>query len=84
VRNDLKPRGFSKAFRIPMLLKRPEKRMRPAVIDQRFGNFLFPLLARNFKMTKTHTMDRFFGNFIAQHLTRQKPARPMRHFRLTN
>lgn len=84
VRNDLKPRGFSNAFRIPTLVEKPKKRMRPAVMDAHFANFLFPLLSRSQLMTKKPLMNGFFGNFIAPHLTRQKEPRSMSHFRLTN
>lgn len=85
VRNDLKPRGLSAAFRIPLLSEKPKKRMRPAVIDQRFGAFLVPLLSRrNRLMTRTHLTNRFFGNFMLQHISRRKPRRMTSHFRLTN
>lgn len=84
VRNNLKPRGLSNAFRIPTLASKPEKRMRPAIMDARFANFLFPLLSRGGLMTRKPLMNGFFGNFIAPHLTRQKAPRSMSHFRLTN
>jgi hypothetical protein len=84
VRNDLKPRGFSKAFRIPTLLKRPEKRLRPAVMDKRFGDFLFPLLAPNFKLSRDTTLNRFFGTMFISHLTPHRTPQRMRHFRITN
>ena len=86
VRNDLKPRGFSAAFRIPTLAEKPKNRMRPAVMDQRFGAFLVPLLARNRRMTKRPLMNRFFADFIVQHTSNWGFLRPskMKHFRITN
>lgn len=83
VRNDLKPRGFSRVFGIPMLSEKPKKRMRPAVIDQRFGDFLFPLLARNRKMTKKHTMNAFFAGFAMPHIWRRKPKARVGAWRYT-
>jgi hypothetical protein len=83
VRNDLKPRGFSRAFRIPTLSEKPKKRMRPAVIDQRFGDFLFPLLARNRKMTKRHTINAFFAAFALPHIWRRKPKARVGAWRYT-
>ncbi|MEJ6388035.1 hypothetical protein [Gymnodinialimonas ulvae] len=83
VRNDLKPRGFSRAFRIPLLSEKPKKRMRPAVIDQRFGDFLFPLLARNRKMTKRHTINAYFADFALPHIWRRKPKARVGAWRYT-
>lgn len=86
VRNDLKPRGLSAAFRIPTLSEKPKKRMRPAVMDARFGAFLVPLLARNRRMTKRPLTNRFFADFIVQHTSNWGFLRPskMKHFRITN
>ncbi|MEX3015962.1 hypothetical protein [Gymnodinialimonas hymeniacidonis] len=84
VRNDLKPRGFSRAFGIPTLSEKPKKRMRPAVIDQRFADFAFPLLSRRHrKMTRKHTMDRFFATFILPHIWRRKPKARVGAWRYT-
>lgn len=84
VRNDLKPRGFSRAFGIPTLSSKPKKRMRPAVMDQRFGDFLFPLLARRDRMmTKRHTIDAFFAAFALPHISRRKPKARVGAWRYT-
>jgi hypothetical protein len=84
VRNDLKPRGFSRAFRIPLLSEKPKKRMRPAIIDQRFGNFLFPLLSGHGRMTKKPLIDGFFAGFILPHLSGHRRPRRLSHYRITN
>ncbi len=83
VRNDLKPRGFSRAFRIPTLLQRPKKRMRPAVIDQRFGNFLFPLVARNRLMSSRHIINGYFARFALPHIWRREPKARVGSWRYT-
>lgn len=86
VRNDLKARGLSAAFRIPTLSQKPKKRMRPAVMDARFGAFLVPLLSRHRLMTKRPLTNRFFADFIVQHTSNWGFLRPskMKHFRITN
>jgi len=87
VDNGLKPRGISAAFGIPTLsYSHHRKRMHAAVMDKRFGAFLFPLVSKRGLMTRRPLMDKFFGGFIVQHLSNWSFLRPktMRHFRITN
>ncbi len=83
VRNDLKPRGLSRAIGIPTLSQKPKKRMRPAVIDQRFGDFLFPLIARNRMMSSKHLVNGFFAAFALPHIWRRKPKARVGSWRYT-
>lgn len=84
VRNDLKPRGFSAAFRIPTLSERSKYRRQPVLLDTRFGDFLFPLITRRGLMTKRPLINRFFATFALPHIWNRTPRRMSSHFRLTN
>lgn len=81
LRNDLKPRGLSNAFRIPTLSKRPEKRMRPAVIQRQF----FAPREMNHKRTSRRLiLNKFFARFALPHIWDREPRRHTSHFRITN
>lgn len=82
LRNNLKPRGLSAAFRIPTLAKRNEKRMRPAVIQRS----IFPPREMSHRRASRATLliDGFFARFALPHLSDRKPRRQTSHFRLTN
>lgn len=82
-RSGTTPRGFSKAFQIPLLSEKG-KRMRPAVFQR---PPIFPIRPLSHgRTTKRHIIHRFFGTFIVDHLSDWGPFRPskMRHGRITN
>ncbi|WP_224814320.1 hypothetical protein [Hasllibacter sp. MH4015] len=80
LRNNLKPRGLSNAFRIPLLAKRKKKRMRPAVIQRQF---FAPKRMNHRRTSRKLLMDRFFGGPLPQTWDR-RPPRQDAHFRVTN
>ncbi len=81
VRNDLKPRGFSQAFRIPLLSEKPKNRMRPAVIQRQ----IFPARQMSHRRTSRKLLiDKFFARFALPHIWERQPRRMNSHFRITN
>lgn len=81
LRNNLKPRGLSNAFRIPLLAKRSEKRMRPAIIRRS----IFPARPLNHRRTSSRLLiDKFFAGFALPHISQRRPPKNMRHYRITN
>lgn len=87
VRNDLKPRGFSKAFGIPTLAERPRK-IRPSVISARaISAFFFPFaLTSNRRSGSARMLSGFMSRMVMPIplLSSHKGPRDMRHYRITN
>lgn len=81
LRNNLKSRGLSAAFGIPLLSRQKRKRMRPAVIDQRV---LAPKSLNHRRTSKRLLIDKFFARFALPHIWARTPRRQSAHFRLTN
>lgn len=80
VRNSLKPRGLSAAFRIPTLVKRG-RQMRPSIIQR--GTILPSRGLSHKRVTRDLLIDKFFARFALPHIW-SRSNRQMRHFRLTN
>ncbi len=87
VRNDLKPRGLSKAFGIPTLAERPKK-IRPSVISTKaISSFFLPFALTSRRRSGTARMLSGFMSRVFMPiplLSGHREPRNLKHYRITN